>query len=67
LHAIFEMRHHHCVAQLHLDDEEPITHTQPSVLPASVVIVHTPLQGLMHAAPLATPDAHAGGVVEAGW
>jgi hypothetical protein len=43
-----------------------MTQTQPSVLPASLTMVHTPLHGLVQAAPLTTPDAHAGGVVEAG-
>lgn len=39
-----------------------MTHTHPSVLPASVVIVQSPLHGVLHEAPSLTPEAHEGGV-----
>jgi hypothetical protein len=56
--------HHHCVAQAHTFAAALLVmHTQPSVLPPSIMISHTPLaepvHGVVQAAPLAVPAGHA--------
>jgi hypothetical protein len=62
--TLVEGSHHHCVAQTHTTSKALfVMHTQPSVFPPSTGIVQMPLalpvQGVVHAAPLAAPATQA--------